>query len=108
MLRRLWSRHLSRLHRWLPRKFPGRPTSRDQRPSLHLETLEDRTLLTAIAFTSFRDGNPEIYVMNADGSNPVRLTNSSDLDTTPAWAPDGSKLLFVSDRDAINRNIFVM
>ena len=40
-----------------------------------------------IAFRSFRDGNYEIYVMGADGSNPTRLTNDLDTDWHPAWSP---------------------
>jgi hypothetical protein len=40
-----------------------------------------------IAFTSERDGNFEIYVMNADGSNQRRLTNNQVLDGIPAWRP---------------------
>src|SRR5216117_1165506 len=42
-----------------------------------------------IAFTSDRDGNPEIYVMNADGTEQVRLTNNPGLDDFPTWSPDG-------------------
>jgi hypothetical protein len=43
-----------------------------------------------IAFESARDGNWEIYVMNADGSGvPVNLTNSpGTADGSPAWSPD--------------------
>src|SRR4030042_989106 len=51
-----------------------------------------------IAFVSNRDGNAEIYVMNADGSDQVNLTNSASLDWGPAWSPDGSQLVLVSDR----------
>ena len=41
-----------------------------------------------IAFTSDRDGNSEIYVMDADGSNPVNLTkNQARRDTGPSWQP---------------------
>ncbi|MCK4394724.1 PD40 domain-containing protein, partial [Candidatus Bipolaricaulota bacterium] len=40
-----------------------------------------------IAFTSDRDGNPEIYVMNADGTNQQRLTNSLATDGSPVWSP---------------------
>lgn len=38
---------------------------------------------TRIAFTSDRDGNGEVYVMNADGSNQVRLTNNPGYDEHP-------------------------
>ena len=41
----------------------------------------------------------EIYVMNANGGNQVRLTNNSAEDFDPAWSPDGSKLAFASTRD---------
>jgi len=52
-----------------------------------------------IAFTTLRDGNNEIYVMNADGSDPTRLTDNPADDFAPAWSPDGSRIAFVSDRD---------
>jgi TolB protein len=40
-----------------------------------------------IAFTSDRDGNKEIYVMNADGSGQTNLTINPASDIGPAWAP---------------------
>ncbi|MBI2919427.1 MAG: PD40 domain-containing protein [Chloroflexi bacterium] len=40
-----------------------------------------------IAFTSDRDGNFEIYVMNADGTDQRRLTNNPAEDVVPAWGP---------------------
>lgn len=43
-----------------------------------------------IAFMSDRDGNPEVYVMNADGSNPINLTNNPGYDTSPAWSPENN------------------
>jgi Tol biopolymer transport system component len=52
-----------------------------------------------IAFQSSRDGNFEIYVMNADGSNPTRLTNNTIGDFYPNWSPDGKKLAFSSHRN---------
>jgi len=60
-----------------------------------------------IAFHSGRDGNFEIYVMNADGTNPTRLTNNPAFDALPAWSPDGTKIAFFSDRDG-NGDIYVM
>lgn len=52
-----------------------------------------------IAFVSERDGYPEIYVMNVDGSNQRRLTENGVADTTPAFSPDGKWIAFVSRRD---------
>jgi hypothetical protein len=40
---------------------------------------------TKIAFRSFRDGNNEIYVMNADGSGERRVTNNPADDVRPDW-----------------------
>lgn len=49
-----------------------------------------------IAFTSERDGNQEIYVMNNDGTGQARLTNNPAIDYLPAFSPDGRKIAFVS------------
>ncbi len=62
---------------------------------------------TKIAFQSNRDGNYEIYVMNADGSNPTRLTNDPRSDLEPDWSPDGTKIVFASNRDG-SFQIYVM
>ena len=51
-----------------------------------------------IAFMSGRDGNPEIYVMNADGSGLRRLTNHPAEDSSPTWSPSGSQIAFSSGR----------
>ena len=61
-----------------------------------------------IAFTSGRDGNAEIYVMDADGDNQRRLTNNPATDTQPSWSPDGKKVAFTSYRNGGNIQIFVM
>ena len=53
---------------------------------------------TRIAFTSNRDGNPELYVMNRDGSGVRRLTTHPAIDTTPTWSPTGLQIAFTSDR----------
>ena len=51
--------------------------------------------------------NSEIYVMNADGSSPMRLTNNADIDDQPTFSPDGSKIAFESWRDG-NCEIYIM
>lgn len=52
-----------------------------------------------IAFMSRQAGNWEIYVVNADGSNPQRLTDSPTDDGLPTWSPDGRLIAFVTNRE---------
>jgi YD repeat-containing protein len=46
--------------------------------------------------------NKEIYVMNATGSGQARLTNELANDEWPSWSPDGSKIVFTSEREREN------
>jgi Tol biopolymer transport system component len=63
--------------------------------------------------SSVKDGNHEIYVMDADGTNVRNLTNNPAQDVlTPAWSdspwsPDGSKIIFASDREG-STQLYVM
>jgi serine/threonine protein kinase len=60
-----------------------------------------------IALVSDRDGDSEIYVINADGSEQTNVTTSNGSDYSPVWSPDGKKIAFVSERDG-NPEIYVM
>jgi len=74
-------------------------------------SLASHELSRKIAFETTRDGNPEIYVMNADGSNQTNVTNNPGDDYNPDWSPDGKKIAFDSDReDVVNfvSGIYVM
>jgi len=61
-----------------------------------------------IAFVTQRDGNPEIYVMNADGTGVTRVTNDPQVDGRPAFAPDGQSIVFHSSRPAGKQEIWAV
>ena len=47
-----------------------------------------------IAFISNREGPSDVWIMNADGSDPVNLTQGQYC-TSPAWSPDGTKIAYI-------------
>ena len=69
-----------------------------------------------ITFTSFRDlnriQNPgiilgEIYLMNADGTNPINLTQSVEKpDLGSSWSPDGKQIVFSSSELFVQEDLF--
>jgi YD repeat-containing protein len=64
-----------------------------------LETWQETDDNGNVITKSKRDINKEIYVMNADGSGQTRLTTNLANDDSPSWSPDGSKIVFRSDRE---------
>ena len=60
-----------------------------------------------ILFTSARDGNREVYIMNPDGSEQVRLTDHPANDLHAIWSPTGEQILLISDRDG-KRDLYLM
>ena len=52
-----------------------------------------------IAFVSDRDGPLELYVMEANGANPARVTHNVGFTGAFGWSPDGGRLAFASDQD---------
>lgn len=60
-----------------------------------------------ILFTSTRDGNREVYIMNPDGSEQKNLTQHRAQDLDAVWSPTGEQILFVSDRGGV-RDLYTM
>ncbi|MDE3091388.1 MAG: PD40 domain-containing protein, partial [Chloroflexota bacterium] len=60
-----------------------------------------------IAFTSTRDGRPQIYLMNADGSGLRRVSQGDAADFSPTWSPDGNWIAFGSARNG-STEIYMM
>ncbi len=50
--------------------------------------------------------NNQLYVMDSDGANAKKLTDTPFFDEDPSWSPDGKSIAFVSDRDG-SEDIFV-
>ncbi len=83
--------------------------------SMHFEVACVRSpLLGRILFDSGRDGNRELYSMNPDGSDVVRLTNTpDDQESEASSSPDGTRILFESTpgpygSDVVDPAIYVM
>lgn len=60
-----------------------------------------------IAFRSGRDGDKEIYLMDADGSDVRRLTDREGVETVPDLSPDGEWIAFATDRDGAGMKIWI-
>jgi TolB protein len=86
---------------------PERPAAASKEIALDLKTYRHK-----IVYESNRDGNFELYLMNADGSGAVNLTHTPDVDEVfPRPCPDGCKLCFLADEgkgDAKVRNLYLM
>ena len=71
----------------------------------------DATPQAQIVFSSHRDGNWEIYVMDTDGKNLRRLTNNPLDEWEPSWSPDGKRIAFTASEDRVvdqHPQIYVM
>lgn len=91
--------------------FLGNAQAREKQPE------DDPSLLTElknyqhkVVYETNQDGNFELYICNADGSNAVNLTNTKDVDEVyPKPSPDGTKICFCADEgkgDTRIRNIY--
>ena len=79
---------------------PARRLTDDEGQERHPKFSPDGSL---IAFTAEIDGNPDVYVMNADGSNVRRLTFHPAADEVVGWHPTENKILFRSARRSAQR-----
>lgn len=79
---------------------PARRLTDDEGQERHPKLSPDGSL---IAFTGEVDGNPDVYVMRADGSGLRRLTYHPDADEVIGWHPTSTKILFRSSRSSWSR-----
>src|SRR5437879_766634 len=91
----------------------GEAQAQDKPPEGDKELLAElKNYQHKIVYETNRDGNFELYICNADGSNPVNLTNTKDVDELyPKPSPDGTKICFLADEgkgaDKV-RNVYYM
>ncbi|PIE90639.1 MAG: hypothetical protein CR997_05220 [Acidobacteria bacterium] len=74
-----------------PKKLFGRERYRASTPAISPDGRK-------IAFSASHNGNVDLWVMNLDGSDLLRITRHPAVDTNPSWAPGGNALLYTSDR----------
>jgi TolB protein len=55
-----------------------------------------------MAFTSDRGGTPQIYIMDAEGSNVRRVSFGGTYHDSPAWSPTGDRIAYVSNVDGVH------
>ncbi len=74
---------------------------------MHEYTGEKGIFQTMIAFVTDLHGKKEIYIMDLDGNNKVRLTSNRVIDLSPAWSPDCTKIVYCSFKQRAPK-IFIM
>jgi Tol biopolymer transport system component len=92
-----------------PEPSPTRPLGADVTPPpITPGTGEGPEPQGRIVFLSWRDGDREIYSINVDGSDPRNLTNDPGADENPDVSPDGTHIVWTSDRDGDRLHLYVM
>lgn len=62
----------------------------------------------AVVFASYRAGNFDLFLIDANGARERRLTSDPADDQSPAWSPDGTRIAFSSRREPFNEDIYVL
>lgn len=98
--RLIYSRRLDDSNIWqldlMDKASPAKPLISSTRPDMHARYSPDGT---RVAFESSRAGDMDVWVSNADGSNPLRLTTTAAYCGSPSWSPDGRRIAFESNSD---------
>ncbi len=91
-----------------PTPFSGPTPTSTPHPTPTRPRIRMRSL-PAITYFAREDRNSpwQVWVMGSDGKDPQRITDTESDETSPVWSPDGSKFVFVSQRDG-NRELYVM
>jgi hypothetical protein len=82
-----------------------RPVLADRFANIQPALSPDRT---RIAFSSNREGSYDLYLMDADGGNPRRLTTDPGSEGEPAWTPDGTRLVYTMTRQGEPPQVFAL
>jgi Tol biopolymer transport system component len=95
----------------VPLVEPGKPeplTRRDELKAMSYDAVWS-PVDYKIAFVSAGPGNDEIFTIRPDGSELTRLTtNQWEWDKHPSWSPDGSQIVFWSNRETQRKQIWIM
>lgn len=75
--------------------------------NISMSSLPNSNYFGHILFESNRDGNEEIFMMNADGSDQINVTNNAAIDFNPTWSPDRNSIAYNSGIDG-NAEIFIL
>lgn len=61
-----------------------------------------------IAFSSDKQGNFDIYIINADSTNLTNITNTENNEALPSWSPDGLYITFISIDENGKEQLYIM
>jgi len=75
----------------------GKPVEPDKKEAALLAGIHGK-IKGHIAWSTSRNGNHDIYLMKADGTEPMRLTKTNKTDWYPRFSPDGKKVLFTRSK----------